>query len=668
MAAKGSIRNAARALGYPVAIGDKIAKHIPNLPGVTIQDSISANKEFEDLYNKDPEVKHIVDIALKLEGLLSSNSIHASGKLISPVDINTIIPLMISTKKENAQVMTQFEYYDVEALSLIKFDLLSLKSLDVIDLTIKLIKENKGIDIDVGNIDVNDPEIYKLLTSGYSMFVFQFESSMFRDALIRVMPNHINDLSAITSAWRPACLANGLHEQYIKAKNNGLLYEYDLKDERLIKKVQDICNQSYSIMLYQEQCTRCFKEIAGFNDVEGEYARKAISKKKPEIMVILKDKFIAGGIKNGYPKDDLNILFDQIELFAGYSFCAAHACSYSYISAYMAWLSAYYPLELFVAALTIDSGNTDDIRKYINAIKQRGYKILPPNINKSELGFTIKDNDILFGLAAVKGVGISVLKKIISNRPKKGYTSLGHFILRNLRIVNKKILDSLTKAGCFVDFNNKESILQSTENILEYISIIKNIETYTIYDLTSIKLDDYINKNLITYIDIEDPLSYEIDSLGLYITKHPMEDYDLIEGVSIDISNIDICEDRNIVTVIGAINGIEVKKTKAKTNMANFNIDNGSSSLRCICFSKSYAAFMNDIKEGNLVAIKGFIKKDESGVELSVNELTTNISKFVREYIKPPPDRVFDLSEISELTANKVKIKIGNNVYILEKN
>ncbi len=668
MAAKGSIRNAARALGYPVALGDKIAKHIPNLPGVTIQDSLKANKELEELYSKDNEVKHIVDIALKLEGLLSSNSIHASGKLISPFSISDIVPLMVSTKKENAQVMTQFEYYDVEALSLIKFDLLSLKSLDVIDLTVRLIKENKGIDIDVSSIDVNDPEIYKLLCSGYNMFVFQFESSMFRDALIRVMPNHINDLSAITSAWRPACLANGLHEQYIKAKNEGLLYKYELKDERLIKKVQDICNQSYSIMLYQEQCTRCFKDIAGFNDVEGEYARKAISKKKPEIMVILKDKFISGGIKNGYPEDDLNTLFDQIELFAGYSFCAAHAMAYSHTSAYMAWLSAYYPLELFVAALTIDSGNTDDIRKYINAIKERGYKILSPNINKSELGFTIKDNDILFGLAAIKGVGASVLKKIISNRPKKGYTSLGHFILRNLSIVNKKILDSLTKAGCFVDFNNKESILQSIEDILEYISIVKSIDTYTIYDLTSIKLDDYINNNLITKINVEDNLYYEIESLGLYITKHPMDGCELIEGISVNIDNINDYEDRDIVIVVGALNGIEVKKTKAKTNMANFNIDNGRSSLKCICFSKAYAAFMNDIKEGNLVAIKGFIKKDESGIELSVNELTTNIKKYVKEYIKPPPDRTFILDEIKDLTGEKVKIKIGTNIYILEKN
>jgi len=342
--------------------------------------------------------------------------------------------------------------------------------------------------------------------------------------------------------------------------------------------------------------------------------------------------------------------------------------AYSHTSAYMAWLSAYYPLELFVAALTIDSGNTDDIRKYINAIKERGYKILSPNINKSELGFTIKDNDILFGLAAIKGVGASVLKKIISNRPKKGYTSLGHFILRNLSIVNKKILDSLTKAGCFVDFNNKESILQSIEDILEYISIVKSIDTYTIYDLTSIKLDDYINNNLITKINVEDNLYYEIESLGLYITKHPMDGCELIEGISVNIDNINDYEDRDIVIVVGALNGIEVKKTKAKTNMANFNIDNGRSSLKCICFSKSYATFMNDIKEGNLVAIKGFIKKDESGIELSVNELTTNIKKYVKEYIKPPPDRTFILDEIKDLTGEKVKIKIGTNIYILEKN
>lgn len=668
MAAKGSIRNAARALGYPVAAGDKIAKQIPNLPGVTIQDSIDANKEFQDMISKDPEVEHIVNTAKKLEGLVNSIGMHASGVVITDKSATNYFSLMSASRKDADNIISQFEYKDVEANFCLKFDVLGLQTLDIIHKTVDLIKEYRNIDVNIHDIDVNDEGIYKLLNEGHNTGVFQFSSDIFLNAINKIKPQNVDELSDITSLNRPGPIAMGLLDKYVEAKLENKKYDYGLKDQNLIAKVQEICYRSYGLLTYQEQLIRLFVDIAKFNEIEADNARRATAKKRPEELAKLGNIFVSRGTELGYSKECLENLFNQLEGFANYSFNQSHALAYSINSAHTAWLSYYYPLEFHVALLTECSDNADDVRKYIRSAKSRGYNILPPNINKSNLGFIIDGENIVFGLAAIKGIGSAVLKKILKNRPKKGYTSIGHFVTRNIDIINKKILESLTKAGCFVDFHNKETILQSVESILDYISIVKNLDSYSIYDLFKISLSEYIDEVLIKEVDIVDNLSYEIESLGLYITHHPMENYDLISDVVTNIDNISSCDDGDNITIVGAINGIEVKKTKAKTNMANFNIDNGTSSLSCICFSKAYTKYMDIIKEGVVVCANGFLKKTEYGEELCINELSTNIKKYVKEYIKPPPEKIYDISEIEELAGDMIKIKINKNlIYVLEK-
>lgn len=324
LGAKGSIRSAARALGYTVAEGDYIAKLISNEPDITISSAIDGNPTLQEIINsKEEPYFHIIDVAKKLEGLPNATGIHASALVISDRPIYEYMPLMVS-KKDGAAIATQYEYYDVESNMLIKLDYLGLKTLDVISETIKLVKKYKGIDIDLDDIDVNDPSIYKLLNDGHNTLIFQFESSQFKAAVDKSNPQSIHDLSAISALLRPGSLSNGMFDQYIIAKNTGQLYDYGLKDDKLIAKVQEICSNCYSVMAYQEYVIKCFTDIAGLSELEADDARRGLGKKLADVLEALGKQFVSGGVKNGYSKECLLKLFHMIEKYSGYSFNASH--------------------------------------------------------------------------------------------------------------------------------------------------------------------------------------------------------------------------------------------------------------------------------------------------------------------------------------------------------
>jgi len=509
----------------------------------------------------------------------------------------------------------------------------------------------------LSEIDVNDKGIYDLLNNGYVTCVFQFDGTA-AAYLPKVQPENINEISDLTSILRPGPMSMGMVEQYVNAKFNGEKFTYELSDQKLLEKVWDICNISYGLLIYQEQVIKCFTEIAGFNEIEGDNARRAMGKKKPEEMAALKTKFVEGGVKNGYDEDDLSILFHQVEGFSGYGFNLSHAVCYSYITCYTAYLSHYYPLEFYTAALTIDAGNTDDVRRYIKAIKDRGFTLSAPNINKSQDSFIVDGNSIIFGLNAIKGVGANVSKKVIKNRPKSGYKSLGHFVERNKDLINSKVLESYAKAGVFSDFGNKESILQSIRDMLDYNSIIKDIKTYTIFDLCKIDYSEFINNCILKRINVEDSMSYEIDALGLYIKKHPMEDYILDPHKCIEISDLKKYDDGMTVITVGALSCIEVRKTKAKLNMASFNLDSCESSIECICFPKTYSKIMDLLQEGKVVVIShAFVKVENNERVLIVNDITDNLKGYAYKKMKKKETEEFIINSRLKFILRKLENK-----------
>ena len=337
-------------------------------------------------------------------------------------------------------------------------------------------------------------------------------------------------------------------------------------------------------------------------------------KKDLELLESLGKKFVDNGIKNGYNKECLEKLFKQIELFSGYSFNASHAYAYSHITAQTAWLSANYPLEFFTAALTIDSDNTDDVRRYILACKDRGLQVLPPSINKSKTGFEIVDDCIVFGLSAIKGVGKTVSNNIIKNRPKGGYKSFGHFVVRNVQYINKKVLDSYTKAGVFAEFGySKNTILNSIEYILDFISEYKSINTYDMIDILDIDFAYFIEACLIKYSSVPDNVYYEADSIGIYITKHPMEEYVVDRNILNTINNVKNVYDEEEETrckIAGVISGIDIRKTKQKANMCNFTFTDKNSSISTTVFPATYNKYMAQIQEGRIAIISGTVRLD----------------------------------------------------------
>lgn len=614
LGAKGAIRSAARALGYTVADGDLVAKMISNEPDITIQVSIDNNPSLKEIIDQKLQPSyHILDIAKKLEGLPNATGVHASALIIADKPVYEYIPLMIS-KKEGGGITTQYEYKDAESNFLIKWDYLGLKTLDIIHETLKLIKVSKGISLKAEDIDVSHPSIYKLLNDGHNACIFQFESPVFQTAVAKVKPNNIHDLSAITSLNRPGPMQNGLLDQYIAAKNEGRLYDYGLTDKKLIEKVQFICRDCYSIMTYQEYVIKCFSDIAGFDEIESDNSRRALGKKDADLLEKLGKQFIAGGMKNGYQEEDLGKLFKIIELYSGYSFNASHAYAYSHITAQTAYLSSNYPLEFFTAALTIDSDNTDDIRRYITAVKERGIAITAPNINKSKSGFTVTDGAIVFGLSAIKGVGKAVTDKLIKARPKGGYLSFGHFIVKNIALLNKKILESYIKAGVFVDFGySKNSLLDSIDNILDLISELKSSKTYTMIDVLDVDFAYFIEACLIKYSDRPDSVYYEADAIGMYITKHPLDEYIVDTSILATIDKIkevdeDVSEFR--FKTVGVVSSISVRKTKAKTNMCDFLLTDKHSSVRVVVFPSVYSNAIDIIEEGKIIFLNGFCKYD----------------------------------------------------------
>ena len=669
--AKAAIRAAQRALGFNIEHSTHLCKYIENRPDVTLIECFENNDYLKELLVKinptelETEYINLLNTASSLESLPNNIGMHASAVALSGSDMTDTLGLTVASRKESSEIMTQFEYYDVEALGVIKLDLLGLKTLDIISDTIKLVEANKKIKIIEDEIDINDSNIYKLLLQGHVDSIFQLDGAA-ATWIPKIQPMNINEISDLTSIIRPGPAQSGLPEEYIKAKFTGDKYRYGIEDEKLLEKVWGVCKDSYGLIVYQEQVILCFSEISGFNEIESDNGRRIISKKKPEEMVKLREQFLEGALKNGYNEKCLNALFDTIANFAAYCFNKSHAVSYSYITCITAWLSYYYPIEFFTTLLTIDSDNTDKIISHIKAIKKRGLSINSPDINKSSLGFTFSEKEITFGLKAIKGVGETVSKKIIKNRPKKGYTSFGHFIDRNLEHINSKLLEGYIKAGCFSSLGyNKQTLLNIIPELLDFISIQKSIQTkYTIFNLIDISFDKYIESCIIRYCPVKDDVAYEIQSLGVYITQHPMDSYIVNSDKVKDLSTFNNYEDGQIFATIGAISGLEIKKTKAKANMAVFGLDTSSASISCICFPKAYAEVMNYLEQGKVIYVAGRVKRDDMDTVLMVNTVKENFESYADKIIERDNIEFVSIDSITDFNVNHLYINVNNKLKV----
>lgn len=620
MAARASIRDVGRVLGIPYTQVDEIAKMIPFSIGMTIEKALEINNELKRLYQKNAIVKEIIDTAKKLEGMPRHTSVHAAGVVISNCPITDIVPLA----KTDDAVVTQFPMTTLEELGLLKMDFLGLRTLTVIQNTIELIKKRRNIEIDLDGIDYNDKNVYQFISEGNTNGVFQLESSGMKQFMKELKPENLEDVIAGISLFRP-----GPMDQipiYIQNKNNKERIEY------LHPKLEPILNVTYGCIVYQEQVMQIFRELAGYTLGRADLVRRAMAKKKADILKDEKDRFIEGAVMNQIEKETAEKIFNIIEDFASYAFNKSHAAAYAILAYQTAYLKKYYTIEFMTSLITSVMNSNEKVGVYIEECKKFGISILPPDINKSNYDFTIEGNSIRFGLRAIKNLGDNVIAHILKEREENGeFKDLYDFIMRvDSNTVNKRIIESLIKSGAF-DYTkiNRNSLLDSIEDIL----VIKQNKKKDANQITFFELSQEENKTY-SYKPTKEPTDEEIlkmekDTIGIYISGHPLERYrKTIESLNVlnlsELSNMTENDENKYqqIMVCGVLKDLKKKVTKNNQTMAFGRLEDLSDSIEILFFPSIYEKYSQLIKDDKLLLIeaKATFKEDE-GVRLIAQKI-----------------------------------------------
>src|SRR5438552_498865 len=442
MKAKAVIRDVGRVLEMPYADVDRIAKQIPPALDMTLEKALAENPVLKDMWTKDPKVKEVIEIGKRLEGMSRHASVHAAGVVIAPGPITDYAPLY---KGQRDELTTQWNMKEVERVGLLKMDFLGLSTLTLIDDCLKEIKRTEGIDLDIDSIPLDDPKTYKLFADGQTYGVFQFESSGMRELLRKAKPDRLDDLIALNALYRPGPLKSGMVDDFISRKQGKTEVKYELKQ------LEPILADTYGVIAYQEQVMRIAAVLAGFTMGQSDVLRKAMGKKDPKVMAKQRQAFMDGARANGINEKKATKIFDLMEFFAGYGFNKSHSTTYAWVAYQTAYLKANYPRHFMAALLTIEAANTDKLSMYLGECRDIGVPILVPDINTSQLAFTVEPEGVRFGLCAVKNVGEGAILSMLGVRKDLGRIESLYTLCEQVdqRLVNKRPLESLVKAGAF---------------------------------------------------------------------------------------------------------------------------------------------------------------------------------------------------------------------------
>lgn len=631
--ARGSVRDTGRALGMPYAVPDRISKMVP--PGwqghaMTLEKALEQSPDLKRAYDSEAETKKLLDLAKKIEGVARHASVHAAGVVIADKNLTEYTPLQ---KEPNGEkIITQYDMYSVgeDGVGLLKIDFLGLRNLTIIQETLRFIKENQKKQIDFSNISFEDKKTYDLLASGETTGIFQLESSGMRRYIKELKPTTIFDLQAMVALYRPGPMAN--IPEFIRRKNNPSLITYP--DKRL----EDILKESYGIITFQDDLLLTAIKVAGYSWLEADKLRKAVGKKIPSEMKKQHDQFVEGSIKNGMTKEKAENLWILFEPFAGYGFGKAHAACYATIAFRTAYLKAHFSVEFMTALLTAESrgatgpAKNEKIAQAVAECKRLKITILPPDINKSESDFTIEDNEnIRFGLSAIKNVGFAAIQTIVEGRKNGPFKSFEDFCLRvNLSAVNKKTIESLIKAGAMDSFGKRANLLIETPQVIENMHKKKKQEKEGQASLFGQTDDSKPKKS--EAIDVEDftlaeKLSFEKEFLGFYLTSHPYMD-ELLNLRSIITHEIDFLEEETEgkkVTIGGIIeNTRKIFTKKTGSEMAFITIGNEKGIVvECVIFPKVFEQYKNLLTRDTVIIIEGRIDINNDKSVIIAEKLST---------------------------------------------
>src|SRR5271165_1327959 len=524
MAAKAALKDTGRALDMAYGDVDRLAKLVPNQLNISLEEALQQSPQLESMREKDERVKEVVEVALRLEGLARHASTHAAGVVISPRPLTEIVPLYKSNKDE---ITTQYDMNALERIGLLKMDFLGLTTLTVLDDAVRLIKQNRGIDVDLATLALDDKPTYALFTRGDTTGIFQFESHGMRDILRRYQPTRLEDLTALNALYRPGPIQGGMIDDFINRKQGKKKVTYDLPE------LKEILEETYGVILYQEQVMQIANRLAGFSLGEADILRRAMGKKNHAEMAAQREKFLAGSAVRKVPGKKAEKIFDLMAEFAGYGFNKSHSCAYALLAYQTAWLKTHYPVEFMAAMMGAETGNTDKVVKYINEARGMGITVLPPDVNSSDVDFTPVGDQIRFGLRAIKNVGENTVKGILQARESLGgFTSFFQFCESvDPRLLNKRVLESLVRAGALDGLRaNRAQMIAAIDRAMERAQKLYRARESGQHGLFGGGSSPAAAPPPEILPDVEEWPEHEIlaaeySTLGFYISGHPLDKY-----------------------------------------------------------------------------------------------------------------------------------------------
>lgn len=642
MAARAAVRDVGRALAIPYADVDRIAKLIPMEPKMTIAKALKQSKNLKALYKED-HYRHLLDTAMAVEGMPRHASTHAAGVVIAREPLVNYVPLY---KTADNTVVTQFPMGTLEDLGLLKMDFLGLKTLSIIGEALENIRKRHNLKINIEEIPLDDSNTYKMLSQGETTGTFQLESSGMRSVLRELIPNKFEDIIAVVALYRP-----GPMEQipiFVQSKHG----RKEIKYAHPI--LEPILNETYGVIVYQEQIMEIAARMAGFSLGQADLLRRAIGKKKKDILDQQQEMFVDGCLKNSYSKDLAIEIYNLILKFASYGFNKSHAAAYALIAYQTAYLKANYPVEYMAALMTIYYANSDKVALYISDCRRIGIEVLPPDINESETHFTVvSENRVRFGLAAVKNVGLGAIESIICARQDKPFRSLRDFASRvDLRACNRKVLESLIKCGSFDTLGgHRAQYLASLDDILAQGQANQRekengqISMFSLMD-NSIQ-EEMLNDNLVNIepFSAKERLSLEKEMLGFYISGHPLEPYrNILDNMPKITRCVELADagDNHHVTVAGIIVAVRNFYTKKNKQMAFIKIEDLTGSVELVVFPDLFERQSNLLVEDRLVLVEGRTDlKEEEDVKIITESISplNKVEKYFRLIIDEKHDR-----------------------------
>jgi DNA polymerase III subunit alpha len=621
LAAKAAIKDVGRVLDMSFAEVDRISKLVPRQLNIKLKDAIE-EPELKEAAAREPRVKEVLDISLRLEGVCRNAGMHAAGVVISSVPLRDLVPLFVTNKQE---IVTQYDMIGLEKLGLLKMDFLGLTTLTIIEDALKLIQRHRDQTVVIEDLPLDDSATYeKIFSQGLTSGVFQFESSGMQDILRRYQPNRIEDLCALNALYRPGPIQGGMIPDFIDRKHGRKPIVYDLPE------LEEILEETYGVILYQEQVMQISNKLAGYSLGEADILRRAMGKKNAEEMAKQRARFISGATERGYPPKKIAKIFDLMEQFAGYGFNKSHSAAYAFLAYVTAYLKTHYSVEFMSALLTSESGNTDKIVKYINECREMNIRVLPPDVNQSDFHFTPAGDAIRFGLGAVKNVGQGAIEAIVAARQQDGaFASIYDFCERvNLANVNRRVLESLIKAGALDSTGaNRAQLTEALDRAMESAMQMSRGRAVGQHDFFGFFAESQPAQHTLVALPDWTPdqkLAGEKEVLGIYVSGHPLDRFKekVADLASHFTDRLEDLEKNTEVKLCGILTAIVRKTNREGKYWASMKIDDGRGVADCMVFANRYEDLLSTIKEDSAVFVRAAVLPEESGPpKLSIQEM-----------------------------------------------